>query len=425
MNQRFLILAVAIILSAVVIGSLVWLKDSNQPSEMAEPGKRASSNILSVNTAQPSGSALGATNTAPENSAAAQKLLKEMLQQKGIKEMPPLEKYLRDEIASGDKDRISRAFHDAIYSQYWPMSDVIPVLKGFLNYPDPFVRYLSAQDLMITGDNSAYATLLALIQSNAPIAGIGTDVRIQAAETLAQFRQTDAIPAILAAYQKTHNGNYMADLIKLQAGEVISIIETKGYFADPMAIQDYGQVGVQQYVPQLTSTFYNTQKTDLKEAAAWALATMTGNQDAINFLVQQVRLGLNDPSQTGSVNLRNAIQYLGALQSPQVKPVLESALSSSNSMVVQTAAVNLLFNQGGSDKVNQMVASELTGSSNSLGADMVLNLAPQLLNDPKVQAAGQNFSEHDGSGAWQRATVVRGSWPIYNWIDSYVIKLSK
>jgi hypothetical protein len=134
---------------------------------------------------------------------------------------------------------------------------------------------------------------------------------------------------------------------------------------------------------------------------------------------------LSDPTQYGSLNLRNTIKYLGTIQSPQAKQTLETALGSSDSVIVQTAAVNLIFNQGGSSKVNEMVASELLGSQTPLGADMTLNLAPQLLNDPQVQAAGQTFSQHDGSGAWQRYTVDRKDWPVYNWIDSYVVKLNR
>jgi hypothetical protein len=105
---------------------------------------------------------------------------------------------------------------------------------------------------------------------------------------------------------------------------------------------------------------------------------------------------------------------------------LEAALSSNDPGVVQIAALNLVFNQGGSDKVNQMVAAELTGPPNPLGLDMALNLAPQLLSDPQVQAAGQAFSQHDGSGAWQRATVDRANWSTYNWMSGvYITKPNK
>jgi hypothetical protein len=72
-----------------------------------------------------------------------------------------------------------------------------------------------------------------------------------------------------------------------------------------------------------------------------------------------------------------------------------------------------------------MAAAELTGHPNLLGADMVLTLAPQLLNDPLIQSAGTAFSQHDGSGAWQRFAVDRKNWPVYSWADSYVVKFKK
>ena len=338
-----------------------------------------------------------------------------------------MDKYLHDEIASGDKGRILRAFHDAVYMQYWPKSDVIPVLKGYLNDSDPFVRYLAAQDFFIMGDNEGYSTLLGLVQSNAPLEGLeGTgDLRVQAATILAQFRQTDASQAIYNLYQQTKSGDLIAALATLGSPQAATLTEARGYFSDASSLAFYGQAGATQFIPQITSTFNSTQNLDVKAAAAWALATMTNDSNAIGYLVQQAQAGLSNPNQPG-VNEEALISYLGSIQTPAAKQTLEAALGSTDPAVVQTAAVNLVFNQGGSEKVNQMVAAQLTGPPNLLGADMALNLAPQLLNDPQVQAAGQYFSQHDGSGAWQRATVDRANWSTYNWMSGlYIAKPSK
>jgi hypothetical protein len=244
-------------------------------------------------------------------------------------------------------------------------------------------------------------------------------------ESVAQFRQYGATQSIYELYQKTKNGNLIADLVTLGSPQGAAATEERGYFSDAASLEFYGQAAARQFLPQINSTFYNTQNPDVKAAAAWDLATMTGNQDAISYLAQQAQLGLNNPAQAGSLNVRNAVKYLGSITTSQAKQALEAALGSADSMVVQTAAVNLVLNQGGSDKVNQMVAAELTGPPNPLGADMALNLAPQLLNDPRVQAAGQTFSRQDGSGAWRRYTVNRANWPVYSWVDSYVMKLNK
>lgn len=435
MNRRTLIYGAAVVVAVIVIGSLIWLAGSSQLSKTNELPKPAStpssSSSASPANATPSTStqvAPGATNAAPSDNASIKKLLQEMLRQKGIKEMPPVAKYMHDEIASGDKGRILRAFNDAIYKQYWPKGDVIPVLKGYLKDSDPFIRYLAAQDFFVMGDNEGYSTLLDMVQSKAALAGLeGTgDLRVQAAVMLAQYGQTDAAPAIYDLYAQTKNGELIRALTTLQSNAVVPIIASKGYMGVAGALDYYGQAGVQQFVPQITATFNSTQKPDVKAAAAWALATMTNDQSAINYLVQTAQAGLNDPSQAGSVDLRNEIKYLGAIQTPAAKQTLEAALSSSDPTVVQTAVVNLVYNQGGSDKAVQVIANQLNNSTQAtLPWDFTMSMATQLLDNPQIQSAGQVFSKTDATGEWQLYTVERKNWSPSNWISGYVMKPSK
>jgi hypothetical protein len=183
--KRILAYSIAAIIAAALICGALWrLNSTHFPERDQSPKPPATtafpSNSVSANS-QPSPSFTnanpGGADVTPGDYSAARKILKESLAKLGIKEMPPLEKHLNGEIASGDKSRILRAFHDAIYSEYWPASEVIPVLKRFLDDPNPFVRYLSAQDLLIIGDNSGYSALLALVQSDSPIDGIGGAVQ--------------------------------------------------------------------------------------------------------------------------------------------------------------------------------------------------------------------------------------------------------
>ena len=102
--------------------------------------------------------------------------------------MAPPKEYLQAAVSTGDNVKIARAFNDMVYAG-WPPDQVIAALKDFLDNSNPFVRYLAGQYLFVVGDQSGYDALLALVQSNTPINGIGPDVRIQAAETLAQFRK--------------------------------------------------------------------------------------------------------------------------------------------------------------------------------------------------------------------------------------------
>jgi HEAT repeat protein len=345
-----------------------------------------------------------------------------------VQVLPDAKKYLQEEVASGDKGRILRAFHDVIYSRSWRMSEAIPALKALLSDPDPYVRLNAANDLFIVGDQSGYDTLLALVQAQDPIHGLegGWDVRIQAARTLAQFRQNDAIQAIYDLYQRTKNGGLIQPLTDLNASESADIVQSKGFFTDESALKYYGQAGVTQFIPQITSTFYNTTKPDVKAAAAWALANMTSDQNAINYLVQTAQADLNDPGQTGSLNERAVILYLGTIQTSTAKQTLEAALTSTDPAVVQTAIVNLIYNQGGSDEAVQVIADQLNDSAHAtLPWDFTLNMATQLIDNPQIQAAGQVFSKTDATGDWQLYIMERKNWSIHNWINGYLVKLNK
>ena len=437
MNKRFLVYTEAVVLVVIVIGSVVWFADSNRPPSGTAGQKQRNSSALSADGgADPSPSppvASGGTNAASLVTKAApsvdnttgKAVLQGMFKILGLKPMAPPKQYLQEAIATRDNVKISRAFHDMVYAGS-PPGEVISALKDVLGDSNPFVRYLAAEYLFIVGDQSGYDTLLALVQANMPINGIGVDVRIEAAETLAQFRQTNAAQAICDLYQQTKSGVLISALATLGSPQAAELTEARGYFTNPSALIFYGKTGASEFIPRITSTYNGTQDPDVKAAAAWALATMTGDESAMSYLVQAVQTGLNNPSQASSVSLRDVVSYLGSIQTPEAKQTLEAALSSSNPQVVQVAALNLIFNQGGSEKVNHMVASELTGPPNPLGLDMALNLAPQMINDPEVQAAGQFFSQHDGLGAWERATVARRNWSTYNWMSEiYIAKPNK
>lgn len=358
--------------------------------------------------------------------------LQQMFKKMGLKEAPPIQKFLQDEVASGDKGRVLRAFSDAVYSRNWPMSDVIPALKAFLDDPSPYVRYNAAKALFTVGDQSGQSTLLALVQATDPIYGIGQDVRIQAARTLMRFREAAAVVPIIDLYEKDLDGALLTALSDLgvQAPEEKQFRFVK----DPHTIVEYAKTGDTWFVPQITSVFNNSSKPELKVAAAWALATLANDQSAVDYLAQQGRFILQNPqildgTESGLAEYTagtNAIKYLGAIQAPQAKQILEAALDSADPMVVQTAIVNLIYNQGGSDKAVQVIANQLADSTHAkLPWDFTLNVAAQLSDNSQIQAAGQIFSKTDVTGNWQLYTVERKNWPIYNWIDDYVVKLNK
>jgi hypothetical protein len=54
----------------------------------------------------------------------------------------------------------------------------------------------------------------------------------------------------------------------------------------------------------------------------------------------------------------------------------------------------------------------------------MLNIAAQL-DDSGIRAAGEAFDQRTGENSWKLYAVERKQWPIYNWIDDYVVVLNK
>jgi len=92
-------------------------------------------------------------------------------------------------------------------------------------------------------------------------------------------------------------------------------------------------------------------------------------------------------------------------------------------VVVRIATVNLIFNQGGASEATALVAQELRGTEHRLGPDLALDIAA-MVHDPELESAGQVYSKHNGLEIWELHTVTRKNWPIYNWVDNYVVRLN-
>ena len=202
-------------------------------------------------------------------------------------------------------------------------------------------------------------------------------------------------------------------------------IDKLSFVQSDLAITEYAKTGISRFLPQITAVFHNSHKPEVKAAAAWALATMTDDQNAINYLVETAQADLRNEGQTNDFNERAIISYLGTIQTPAAKQTLEAALDSSDPTIVGTAIVNLLYNQGGSEKAKEVLAEALNLKRMNLQWDFVLQVASQFKDDLKIKEAGEHFAKNDVMESWQLWTGDRQNWPIYNWIDEYVIKLNK
>lgn len=421
MKRRYRI--VGFLLVSVFVLTIIWLWSSNVD---LPPRPEFSKRLESTPAASTSPSVPGTADESRYDERLARKgfeAIYEGLKRMGMRELPAAKKYLEDAAATGDKGRVLRAVHDVICSPtIWKLDEAIPALEACLKFPDPYVRYAAAEALFTVGVRSGYSTLIELVQADEPIEGLGRDVRIEAAATLAKFRETSAAPAIYELYQRTRSGALIAALSLLQAEQAPSLVGSRGFFPESSAMRYYALNNSTNLIPQIKSTFYSTRRPDVKVASAYALAAMSGSPEAISYLVDVVESG-NEPQ--GQGGYRDSVRYLGALQVPQAKETLEAALDSKDSTTVQVAAVNLIFNQGGSSKVNHMVAAELQGEPTPLGTDLALNLAVQLRGDPAIESAGQAFARRNPGGSWELYTIERKNWPIYNWVDNFVVRLNR
>jgi hypothetical protein len=329
---------------------------------------------------------------------------------------------LRLAVASGDSGNISRAFSKATFRPVWKMKEAIPTMQGYLSNTNPYVRYRAAEALYKFGEQSGYSTLLGLVQSPGPVLGVGEDLRIQATTTLAQYRQTNAVNLISDLYLRTQNDEVSQVLANM--GVQLPGIDQLPFVESDLAIAEYAKTGITRFLPQITDVFHNSHKPKVKDAAAWALATMTDDQNAIDFLVQTAQEGLTESDRARYIDERVIIMYLGTIQTSAAKQTLEAALNSSDSGIVEVATVNLLYNQGGSEKAKGVLAEALNLKRMDLDWDFVLRVASQFKNDPKIKEAGEHFAKNDITESWQLWTGDRQNWPIYNWIDGAVIKLN-
>jgi HEAT repeat protein len=305
---------------------------------------------------------------------------------------------LRAAVASGDDGNILRAFTKATYRPVWRMSDAIPTMQSYLADPNPVVRCYAAKALYTFGDQSGYQTMLDLVKSDTPMIHFEHDLRIDAIETLCKFRQKNAASTILALnsnadtsqlHGRELRGAVIGGLISL-APDLAKTLTTTDFYNEASSITDYGLLNDQQFLPQITSSFQTSQKADIKMAAAWASATMKDDRGAIDYLAQTAESMMNEAH--APFEMREMVKYLGTIQDPRIKPLLERALGSDDPSVVQCAIVNLLYNQGGSEKAKSVLAEALNLKRMNLPWDWVWQVAAQFKDDPKIKEAGEHFA---------------------------------
>jgi hypothetical protein len=340
-------------------------------------------------------------------------------------------------IASGDMGAVSRAFNMAAYSRGFKNSELQEAFKVFLNNANTQVRLLASKYLYLTGDNTGKNTLIGIMQSPKPSLVDGVDQRLLAAQLLTQYREDSVLSALVEFYEKCKTPGLLHDILMMSQGQVpASIYNEQSRSSDP-----YGLFALSLSNPQLATekakTAFNSPKVSgiykasIINTAAWVMAANGTMDPYLAHLIAQSEKAIRQeiPSGYDTNVYREALKYLGSVDSPQVREVLQAGLQSESAEVVQYSAINLLFNQsGGYESVKQRLLHELNPSNVKdfkLGEELKWHLVTVLSNDLDVSRAAQAYSKQTQLFDWEYNVVERKSWPIYNWVDNYVVKLNR
>jgi HEAT repeat protein len=350
----------------------------------------------------------------------------EGLKKMGGRAPSPVSAELQRAVASGKDDVIRRAFHDAIYDRYAEMEKVIPALRTFLDAKNPRVLTLAAEALYTVGDKSAYQPLADLIRNPEPVT-IAKDDRITAANIFGKYREYRAKDDILALFRAAESARGDIAQAFYPLGVCPEEARKRPLTAEDQAINQAAKINRVEIIPGLRSVFASTRDLNVKAAAAWALATMAGDEKCVDYLIELAQPAIRAKSAVdwSEVNENaKSVRYLGSIQQPRVKEVLEQALDSPNGQVVSYALVNLVFNQGGSEKARKFIVDQLNGAGRPIEHDVLYYTASKI-RDPEIIAAGEASDQRTGERNWRLYAGIRANWPIYNWIDQYVPKLNE
>lgn len=352
------------------------------------------------------------------------KTLVEDLGEFGLKPVIGIERKLAAAIATSDYGEIRRAFSDAIYGNFGSMEDSVAAMKSHLDSDDVIVTFLAAEHLLIAGDRSGVPKLIEIIKSpeTIPYKILKKDFELQdiACEILGKFRIEEAIPFLKDYHARTGAGQAVGALTAMgqRAGswqEKFSGLESAGY----------AMVGATEYLPDIKRTFQESTNPEVRIGAAWAAAYMGGGPEYANHLIEASKLSAEAPDDRGAGEFnksREALRYLGTLQTPGAVAALEKALDSKNPRASSVALVNLLFNQAEpSEKARQMLLDQLNGTmDNRIYPELAMRIIAAL-DDAELKEAAARASRRTSAYPWRFWGVERANWPVENWIFDYVV----
>jgi len=338
-------------------------------------------------------------------------------------------------VSAGNHGEISRAFHAATYNKRSGLESTRRSLKRYLEHSAPVVRFLAAKNLYVLGDASGYDALIKIIQSSDSALLHKRDLRLWAIDLLRQYREKRATPDIYRFFTQTKSIDAFNALLRLEGKN--APVDPLSAYPDARPYPSTTVFSLALKNPLLATelaseTFEDPKCPDIyaersRQIAAWALLRAGAGEPYFSYLRDQAEKAISGdrpPANKDTNQYRKAFEYLASVNGSPVKEVLVRALESSDDRVVQVALVNLIFNHNDLPASRPRLISELEQRTISLGSEFTLQLVAAL-DDPELQRAANEFTKLDSSGQWRMWSVARKEWPIYNWIDDYVVILNE
>jgi hypothetical protein len=413
----FIVLTLSALCALIAI---VWLSRGNNAPESA-PQSVEPSDRLAEHSSIPTSIEIGNDQTVFDAPTKDQMVYLPSYDYQRVKQ---LVERITSAAESSDPGALIRAFHMATYSRSLKNVEIQEAFRHFLQNDDHYVRFLAAKYLYITGDDSGKYIFLDTIQMPEPFNVDGVDQRIRAAQILAKYRDVSTIQVISGLYARTKDGSLLGDLALLSAR--LPGAENFSYIGRESALTEYGLVYAKNFIPNIKETFNSSTDSKIRLGAARSLAQMTGGAEYINYLVETTREAISN--QSSARDTLTAVEYMGSINAPEIREVLLLGLQSNEPSIVRSSAVNLLYNQnGGYEPVRKLLLAELKLSNVKdfkLGESLKWNLVTQMSEDAQIERAAKNYSERTHLFDWEYYVVERRDWPIYNWIDNYVVNLN-
>jgi len=357
------------------------------------------------------------------------KTLVEDLGKFGLKPVLGIERKPDAAITTGDYGEMRRAFSDAVYGNFGSMEDSVAAMKKHLDSENVIISFLAAEHLLIAGDRSGVPKLIEILKSPEAIPyKILTkefELRDIACEILGKFRIEEAVPFLKEYYERTRSGAPLTALTQLghRAGTW-----SERYQGGRGSVW-YAKVGATEYLPDIKKTFQESTDPETRIGAAWAAAYMGGGPEYVNHLIEASKLAAEAPDDRGAGEFnksRDALRYLGTIQTPEAVEALEKALASKNPRASSVALVNLLFNQKEpSEKARTMLFEQLNGTADHrIYPELAMRMIAAL-DDAELKDAAARASRRTSAYPWRFWGVERANWPIENWIYDYIVILNE